>query len=272
MKYKLLVCDFDGTLYTDDFKVTDETVEAVELFKAQGGKFVIATGRLYQAVKPFAELFKLTDEIITYQGSGVYDLKTDELIYSQEIDRNLAASVYAYLYKKYSEITSPMLFYDDKCIVEEENEFNKYFASIVKVPLVCVHEKLDDYVIANNLNARKILSLTDNNYIREVIQYLQNKFGDKLNINQSSKGLLECVNSKASKGNAVKFIAEKYNIPREQICAIGDAENDNSMIQFAGLGVAMGNAMEETKKVADYVCDTNNNNGVAKVIKQLILQ
>ena len=73
MKYKLLVCDFDGTLYTDDFKVAQETIDAVEEFKAAGGKFVIATGRLYQAVKPFAELFKLTDEIITYQGSGVFD-------------------------------------------------------------------------------------------------------------------------------------------------------------------------------------------------------
>ena len=66
MKYKLLVCDFDGTLYTDDFKVAQETIDAVEEFKAAGGKFVIATGRLYQAVKPFAELFKLTDEIIPY--------------------------------------------------------------------------------------------------------------------------------------------------------------------------------------------------------------
>ncbi len=272
MKYKLLVCDFDGTLYTDDFKVTQETIDAVEEFKARGGKFIIATGRLYQAVKPFAELFKLTDEVITYQGSGVYDLKTDTLLMSQEIEKDLAVSVYSFLYKKYSDITSPMLFFDDKCIVEEENEFNRYFASIVKVPLVCVNEKLDSYVEKHNINARKILSLTDNNYIRMVIADLVAEFGDKLNINQSSKGLLECVNNKASKGNAVKWIAERYNIPREQICAIGDAENDNSMIQFAGLGIAMGNAMEETKAVADYVCDTNNNNGVAKVIKEILLK
>lgn len=272
MKYKLLVCDFDGTLYTDDFKVAQETIDAVEEFKAAGGKFVIATGRLYQAVKPFAELFKLTDEIITYQGSGVFDLKTDSLLMSQEIKRDLVVSVYKYLYEKYSEITSPMLFYDDKCIVEEQNEFNLYFASIVKVPLVCVGKRLDDYVAENNLNVRKILSLTNNDYIRDVIADLINKFGKDLNINQSSKGLLECVNNKASKGNAVRWIAEKYNISRDEICAIGDAENDNSMIEFAGFGVAMGNAMEVTKKVADYVCETNNNNGVAKVIKEILLK
>ncbi|MDE6968045.1 MAG: HAD-IIB family hydrolase, partial [Clostridia bacterium] len=83
--------------------------------------------------------------------------------------------------------------------------------------------------------------------------------------------LLECVNINASKGNAVKWIAERYNIKQEEICAIGDSENDNSMIEYAGLGVAMGNAMEITKKVANVVCDTNNNNGVAKFIKEYLL-
>lgn len=272
MKYKMLVCDFDGTLYTDDFKVTQETIDAVEEYKAKGGKFVIATGRLYQAIKPFAKLFNLTDEVITYQGSGVYDIKTDSIILSNEIDNNLAVKLYQYMYQTYGKTTSPILFYEDKCIVEEENQFNKIFSQIVKVPLTCVNQKLDVFVSENNINARKILFLAVEKEIRGIISDLVEKFGDKLNINQSSKALLECVNRKASKGNAVKWIAERYNIPREQICAIGDAENDNSMLEYAGFGVAMGNAMDVTKKVADFVCDTNNNNGVAKVIRNIILK
>lgn len=272
MKYKMLVCDFDGTLYTDDFKVTDETINAVKKYKEAGGIFVIATGRLYQAIKPFAKLFDLTNEIITYQGSGVFDLKTDKLLMSNEINKELAVQVYSYLYDKYSLVTSPILFYDDKCIVEEENQFNQLFASIVKVPLVTVGKKLNEYVDENNLNARKILSLTENSVLRDVINDLTQKFGDKLNINQSSKGLIELVDKNASKGNAVKWIAERLGIKREEICAIGDAENDNSMLIYAGFGVAMGNAMPETKAVADYVCDTNNNDGVAKVINDIILK
>lgn len=272
MKYKMLVCDFDGTLYTDDFRVTQETIDAVEEYKACGGKFVIATGRLYQAIKPFAQLFKLTDEIITYQGSGVYDIKTDSIILSNEIDNKLAVELYQYMYRTYGEITSPILFYEDKCIVEEENEFNKIFAQIVKVPLTCVNKRLDTYVLENNINARKILFLAVEKYIRQIISDLANKFGDKINVNQSSKALLECVNINASKANAVKWVAERYNISREEICAIGDSENDNSMIEYAGLGVAMGNAMDITKKVADFVCDTNNNNGVAKFIREMILK
>lgn len=272
MKYKLLVCDFDGTLYTDDYKVTQETIDAVAEFRAQGGIFVIATGRLFQAIKPFAQLFNLTNEIITYQGSGIYDLRTEQLIYSKEIQTKLAVDVYSYLYEKYGNVTSPMLFFDDKCIVENENEYNKAFVSIVKVPLVCVDEKLNDYVDNNNINARKILSLTIPQKAREIVDDLLNKFGDKLNINQSSKALIELVNIEASKGNAVEWLAKKYNILQEEVCAIGDSENDNSMIEYAGLGVAMGNAMDVTKKVADVICDTNNNNGVAKVIKEIILK
>lgn len=272
MKYKMLVCDFDGTLYTDDFKVTKETLDAVEKYKAQGGKFVIATGRLYQAIKPFAELFKLTDEVVTYQGSGVYDLKTDSIILSNEIESELAVEIYQYMYKTYGEITSPILFYEDKCIVEEENEFNKIFSQIVKVPLTCVNKQLDVYVAENKINARKILFLAVEKFIRHIISDLIDKFGDKLNVNQSSKALLECVNINASKGNAVKWIAERYGIKQEEICAIGDSENDNSMIEYAGLGIAMGNAMDVTKAVANYVCDTNNNNGVAKVIEEILLK
>lgn len=272
MQYKLLVCDFDGTLYTDDFKVSQQTIDAVQEFKNNGGKFVIATGRLYQAIKPFAKLFDLTDEIITYQGSGVYDLKSDQLLMSKEINCDLSVEVYEYLYKNYSDITSPMLFYDDKCIVEEQNAYNQYFASIVKVPLVCVGQRLDTYVKEQNINARKILSLTINEHIRGVISDLQQRFGDKLNINQSSKGLLECVNKQASKGNAVQWIAQRYGIKREEVCAIGDSENDNSMLIYAGLGVAMGNAMSETIAVADMVCDTNNNDGVSKVIREVLLK
>lgn len=267
----MLVCDFDGTLYTDDFKVTQETIDAVEEYKARGGKFVIATGRLYQAIKPFAQLFKLTDEIVTYQGSGIYDLKSNNIILSNEIDRNLAIEIYLYMNNTYGEITSPILFYEDKCIVEEENEFNKIFSQIVKVPLTCVNKKLFDYVADNNINARKILFLAAEKSIRNIISDLIAKFGDKINVNQSSKALLECVNINASKGNAVKWIAQRYGIKQEEICAIGDSENDNSMIAYAGLGVAMGNAMQITKDVADIVCDTNNNNGVAKVIKEILL-
>lgn len=272
MKYKLLVCDFDGTLYTDDFKVTQNTIDAVEKYKQAGGKFVIATGRLYQAIKPFAQLFNLTDEIVTYQGSGVYDIKTDSIILSNEIENKLAIKLYQYVYATYGEITSPILFYEDKCIVEEENEYNKIFSQIVKVPLTCVNKKLDIYVADNNIDARKILFLADEKFIRHIINDLINKFGDQLNVNQSSKALLECVNINASKANAIKWIAEKYNINQDEICAIGDSENDNSMIEYAGLGVAMGNAMEITKKVADYICDTNNNDGVAKFIEQVILK
>lgn len=272
MKYKLLVCDFDGTLYTDDYKVTKETIDAVKEFKAQGGIFVIATGRLFQAIKPFAKLFDLTNEIVTYQGSGIYDLQSEQLIYSKEIKTELAAEVYTYLYEKYPEVTSPMLFFDDKCMVEEENEYNKVFASIVKVPLVCVGEKLNDYVKKNNINARKILSLTAIKNSREIVADMLDKFGDRLNINQSNEALIEFVDIEASKGNAVDWLAKKYNITREEVCAIGDSGNDNSMIEYAGLGVAMGNAMEITKQVADYICDTNNNNGVAKVIREIILK
>ena len=74
-----------------------------------------------------------------------------------------------------------------------------------------------------------------------------------------------------NKGNAVRDLANMFNISREEIISIGDQQNDFEMIKFAGLGVAMGNAIDEIKNVADYITDTNDNNGVAKVINEFVL-
>ena len=75
-----------------------------------------------------------------------------------------------------------------------------------------------------------------------------------------------------SKGNAVKFLAKHYGIKREEVICIGDNENDISMIEYAGLGVAMGNACDKIKEISNFITDTNNNDGVAKVIEGFIIK
>ena len=82
----------------------------------------------------------------------------------------------------------------------------------------------------------------------------------------------EAMNKGVSKGNAVTILAEHYGIAREQIICIGDSENDLSMIKYAGLGVAMGNADQEVKAAAHYITDSNNCDGVARVIEKFVLE
>ena len=94
------------------------------------------------------------------------------------------------------------------------------------------------------------------------------QYQDQLNIYKSQPRYLEVMHQQASKTNAIKLLMAKYGIKQDEIIAIGDNYNDKNMIEFAGIGVAMGNAPDEIKKVADYITDTNNNEGVAKALKK----
>lgn len=268
----MIVSDFDGTLFTDDYKLNDETVQAVNEYRSAGGLFFIATGRLFQAIRPYAEVLGLTDEIITYQGGGVFNLKTGKMIMSSSIESGIAEQIYSFIYENFAEYTAAMLFYNDNCIVEAENDAVIGFSKVVKVPLTVVGMPLDEYVRKNDICPNKVLTLVDPKESDRVLGALAEKFGDNININRSKDLLIEMVSPEASKGNAVKWLAEKYGIAREEIICFGDAENDNSMLEYAGLGVAMANAMDGAKAVADYITDTNNNNGVAKVIREIALK
>ena len=97
------------------------------------------------------------------------------------------------------------------------------------------------------------------------------QYHDKLNIYKSQPRYLEVMHKQASKTNAIQLLIAKYGIQQNEIVAIGDNYNDKSMIEFAGMGVAMGNAPDEIKNVANYITDTNNNEGVSKALKKLFL-
>lgn len=272
MKYKMIVSDFDGTIYRSDYTISDNTKDAISKYVSKGGKMVIATGRLFSAIKPHAEKLDLKGEVITYQGSGVFDIESGDLMYQRDIPCELAAQVLEFMYNNDKYTCIPMMFYDDKCYVDKPSEFVTAFTNIVRVDATFAGVRLDEYILREGIIPRKILALVVPKEAQEFIAMLRENFGALFNINQSGPPLVEMVNIEASKGNAVAWLAEKYGIAREEIICIGDAENDNSMLQFAGLGVAVGNAMDITKAVADYITDTNDNDGVAKVIEKFGLE
>jgi hypothetical protein len=112
----------------------------------------------------------------------------------------------------------------------------------------------------------KILVAGDKELILEVEQILISQFQAKLNIFKSQPRYIELMHIQASKTSAIQFLMNQYGILQQEVIAIGDNYNDKEMIEFAGVGIAMGNAPEEIKRVADFVTDTNNEDGVAKAL------
>jgi Cof subfamily protein (haloacid dehalogenase superfamily) len=121
-----------------------------------------------------------------------------------------------------------------------------------------------------NEGPNKILVIAEAAVTNEIQNNLQQQFINHLNIYNSKPTYLEVMNKEASKINAVKLLIDRYNIKQDETIAIGDNFNDKEMIAFAGTGIAMGNAPDEVKAVANYITDTNNKDGVYKALGKFI--
>lgn len=107
--------------------------------------------------------------------------------------------------------------------------------------------------------------------LTEVITALPSEMREEFTVVQSAPFFLEFLNPASNKGIGVAAIAEYLGIQPEEVICMGDAENDHHMLKYAGLGIAMANAMEETKKIADYITESNDDHGVAKAIEKFVL-
>ena len=112
----------------------------------------------------------------------------------------------------------------------------------------------------------------EEDHLKVVEAKLQAELAEHLSVMRSKPFFLEFTELGVTKGTSLAFLIEKLGITREEVIAIGDSYNDVAMIEFAGLGVAMGNAPDDVKELANFVTDTNNNDGVAKVINTFILE
>lgn len=270
LKYKLVAIDMDGTLLNSKNEVSERTKKAIEKAKVQGTHIVIATGRILKSALHYSEFLGLENPIVACNGAIIVD-ESKNIIYEQSIKRdkvrdiiNVAKSegVYFHFYDKSS-------FYSNirvEKILKLYNEGSKTMDIDVNI-----FKDVEEIMEIKDLNVYKFIFIDDN---RDKLERLRMKIDDLGNINTSSSWInnIEVMGPNVSKGAALKELCGILNLKPEEVIAIGDNENDLSMLKFAGLGVAMGNGNESIKKYSDYTTDSNDEDGVAKVIEKFILK
>ena len=268
MKYKLIASDFDGTIYTSDYKIAAGTADAIRDYKAAGGIMMISTGRLYKSIKQHFPALGIDSGLaIVEQGSNVVDIATDKVVLSYNIDSDLAVSCLKDI-EKVDGYTG-MIYYEGNCIAPERNRVIDFFESIIQVKINYVGMPISEYVEKNGICPTKVLGIAFPGKQGNWANVWEKMYEGKLTFSRSNGILVEVVNKASGKGNALKYVAEEvYGIKRDEVIAIGDADNDTTMIRYAGLGIAVGNAMDTLKAVADVIEDTNDNSGVAKIIRK----
>ena len=269
MTVKLIAIDIDGTLLNTDRKVTTEVNEAIHAAKEAGIRVVLCTGRPFPGVVPLIEelgLDKTDDYVITYNGALVQNTHTKESI----IDYMMTHDDYLTLEKAAEEAGSHFHAIHNEGIFTPNRDISKYSvqeAFIIDIPLFYrTREEMDPEVKYN-----KMMMIDEADVLEAAVSRLPQEIWDNYTILRSEPFYLEILNKNASKGKAVKALAEHLGIDQKDVMAIGDSGNDVDLVDFAGIGVAMDNATDEVKAVADVVTTSNNEHGVAQAIYKYAL-
>ena len=264
MKYKMLVLDMDDTLLTDDHTISNEN--ATMLFKAQelGVYVVLASGRPTPAMTAYAKELQLDNSfMISYNGAVITDLKEDKIIFEQTLSQQQIHELYDYSVKSNTHIIT---YVDGKIVSETDSEYIEVERTITGLE----HNKVLNFKDAVKSAAIKCILLEEPSYLKEVEKDLKLAM-PHLSVCMSKPFFLEVAQNGIDKGASIKFLAEKLNILQSEIIAVGNAGNDLTMIEYAGLGVWVDNVDPELRDRADVIVASNNNHGVAEVVRRFIL-
>ena len=264
MKYKFMAVDIDGTLLDSNGILTENNKEAILRASEAGLVFTLSTGRPVQGVQSLINTLQLDTPVITYNGAMVITGKSREILYEQKLSAEDAKNVIELGNQRGCLVTVWM---ENKLYVNELSEKALQYSTIAGI----APEKILDVETLVRHGVTKVLWIDDpavlERYQEEIGRYLSGN----VNYHTSRPMFLEFVDKKASKALAMEKIGEHFGIRREEMIAVGDGYNDLSMIEYAGLGVAMANAKEAIRQKADYVTLSNDDDGIAHVIRKFVL-
>lgn len=265
--YRLVALDLDGTVIGHDLVIPAVVREAIAEAQAAGVVVTLATGRMFGATIPFARQLAITAPLICYQGALIRDPLTDDVLLATNMPGDEAAEAVRLLLDRDIFV---LAYIDERLhIAERRPELDHYLS---------LHPEGAEVVVSDDLPAdvraaapTKLLFIAEPPRVTEELARLTPHFGDRLIVTRSHAYYGELTAPGIGKGKALEHLASHLGIPREATLAIGDQENDLSMIAWAGLGLAIGNAIPIIKETAAAVIPSVHEAGVAWAIRRYVL-
>jgi 5-amino-6-(5-phospho-D-ribitylamino)uracil phosphatase len=265
-KIRLLAVDLDGTLLTSDKRISPATVEALRAAgRDVGVHVVLASARPPRTVLPFYEQLGLDTPMINYNGALVYDPRSRRVLMHLPIPLKTAREIVRLARKLHREVlvSAEIMdrWYTDRLDSRYLTETAKLFGPDQVAP---IGKWLTEAVT-------KLLFLAARDKITELGRRIAEALPHQVSMVQTEGHLLQVMHVTVSKAQALRCVAAELCVERENVMAIGDNANDVGMLQWAAIGVAVGNATPEVKAVAQLVTGGNDEDGVAEAVRQLIL-
>ncbi|MCJ2541819.1 Cof-type HAD-IIB family hydrolase [Thermostichus vulcanus] len=262
---RLLVLDIDGTLAGRSNQVSEPVQEAIQKAKAAGVRVAIATGRMHRSAERFHYAIQADMPLCSYQGALIRDPVSQVTLKHWAMDWELAEDV---LQRLQDHPLVVHLYIEDQLYLRELSPLSQAYAQRSQVPFQLLSDK------QRGQKPTKILAMSEDvDLISELLGSLRQQYSrEQLYLTRSEPMFLEATHPAVNKGNAVRFLAEEVlGLSADQVMAIGDSDNDIEMIQYAGIGVAMGNASAALLPHADWVAPSVDQDGVAAAIETFIL-
>lgn len=262
--YKLIAIDLDDTLLNTELKISPRNKKYIQRAQDAGIHVTLATGRMYCSALPYAKELGLNLPLITYQGALVKEAHTGKVLIHHPIPLDLAREIIQRGQNLGYHIN---VYVNDTLYVEKITPAALDYQRIAGIPAHPVGNLLE-FV---KEDPTKVLLAGGPEELTELAQELTQQYGPSLHICKSKPHFLEFSHPLATKGHALDLLAKGWGLTPDQVIAIGDAPNDLEMIQYAGLGAVMANGEPTVKAKADYITQSNDNDGVAEVIEKFVL-
>lgn len=269
MDYGLLVLDIDGTATNSKKEVLDQTREAVIRIQKKGVKVVLASGRPPEGVLPIARAFELErygSYLLTFNGGKIIDLKTGKCMFEKRLPRAIPLR----LKKDALEHGIGMAAYGEGVILAgtQPDRYLELESGISGMPIEYLKGPDGDF-LRGNASVNQCILTGDPELLDEVEPLIFQKYCHEAQVFHSEPFYLEISPKNVDKAYGLKYLLRALDFPRERMVCCGDSYNDIRMLQYAGLGVAMKNAPEGVKTVANVVTDhDNDHDGVAEVVER----
>ncbi|MFG0729081.1 sugar-phosphatase [Photobacterium damselae] len=266
--YKLVALDMDGTLLNSEHKIAERNKQAISAARAKGVHVVLASGRPLEGMHTALQELNMTsddDFVLSYNASLVQRIASQTVVRSNILTGADAKRIA----RKAKELGVHVHAFSrtEGLITPEHNYYTDHEAKINELSIT-----LKDFeTLEDDEEIMKVMIIDVPEKLSAAHEQLPEAFFKDYTIVKSAPFFLEFMNPNSNKGTGVKALADYLGIDASEVICMGDAGNDHHMIEYAGLGVAMENASEDTKAIANYITDTNDNSGVAQVIEKFIL-
>lgn len=261
---RLAAFDLDGTLLNSEHKLSEKNREALRELAANDILVVLVSGRMHRSIQPISDQIGLENPIISYNGGMVQHAATGAVYHHTPVPADYAMAVVNDCVAQNLHLNFCL---NDELYVAERNAWSDLYETRTGVPATPVGDLRE---LAGETPTKMLLIHTPEK-LQPLLESFQTNYAERLYVTQTQAEYIEFMNPAVTKGRALTALANQFNIPMDRVVAFGDSYNDESLLKTAGFGIAMANAVPPIRACADHITTTNDDNGVAKAIWELIL-